>query len=63
MIDQTTYRLNNYEHNPASASITVNPDGSGSLTATSLLGEMLGATEPSGTLNLSMTWSCVPNYE
>ena len=63
VIDQTTYSLNDYGGNHAFASMTTNADGSGSLTATSLLGATLGETGPSGTLNLSMTWSCVPNYE
>lgn len=63
VIDQTTYSLNDYGGNHASASMTTNADGSGSLTATSLLGATLGTTEPVGTLNLSITWSCVPNYE
>ena len=33
------------------------------MTPTSLLSDTLGETEPSGTLNLSMTWICGPNYE
>ncbi|MBV8529210.1 MAG: hypothetical protein JOZ75_12920 [Candidatus Dormibacteraeota bacterium] len=61
-VDNTTYNLENYLNRRPTASAIVRSDGSGSMTATDLIGDELGASAPAGSLSLSMTWVCVPNY-
>lgn len=43
-----------------SGTVTVRADGSGSMTLANLVG--LNANGPAGSLSVTMTWVCVPNY-
>lgn len=57
----TTYTLPADPTTPGSTgTVIVSADGSGSMTLSNLVG--LNANGPAGSLSVTMTWVCVPNY-